>query len=169
MEEHWYACRIFHNRIREIKESIRKDGVRFFIPVHTVEKESHGKIETVELPIIPSLIFIRSNREYIDRLRKNPNNAVGAYCYPGTSEPAEISDREMEIFTFVTSVGGGRKLEAVDISLAKGDRVRVTGGIFAGAEGYIARVKNARRLIVAIEGVAAVATAYIPKEFILKL
>ena len=72
------------------------------------------------------------------------------------------------MFIFVTTVGS-RNLEAVDPALAKGDRVRITGGVFRGAEGYIARIRNAKRLIVAIEGVAAVATSYIPKDFIEKI
>ncbi len=42
-------------------------------------------------------------------------------------------------------------------------------GPFKGAEGYIVRVKNTKRFIVSIEGVAAVATGYIPKNFIEKI
>ena len=37
----------------------------------------------------------------------------------------------MEIFMFVTKVGSDR-LETVDLALAKGDRIRVTAGIFKG-------------------------------------
>ena len=44
----------------------------------------------------------------------------------------------------------------------KGDKVRVTGGLFEGAEGYIKRIKGNHRLVVAIEGITAVATSYIP-------
>lgn len=49
--------------------------------------------------------------------------------------------------------------------LRRGDRVRVTEGVFK-AEGYIRRVKGNRRLIVSIEGVVAVATTYIPGCFL---
>ena len=47
--------------------------------------------------------------------------------------------------------------------------MRVTDGLFKGAEGYIARVHGAKRLIVIVEGVAAVALTYIPKNFLEKL
>ena len=53
--------------------------------------------------------------------------------------------------------------------LRRGDRVRVTEGVFKGAEGYIRRVKGNRRLIVSIEGVVAVATTYIPGCFLEKI
>ena len=48
----------------------------------------------------------------------------------------------------------------------QGDRVRVTDGVFKGAEGYIKRIKKDRRLVVSVRGVAAVATAYIPPQFL---
>jgi len=49
------------------------------------------------------------------------------------------------------------------------DRVRVIDGEFKGAEGYIKRIKGNRRLVVAIEGVVAVATAYIPSCYLEKV
>lgn len=48
----------------------------------------------------------------------------------------------------------------------KGVHVRVIDGPFKGAEGYICRIKKNRRLIVALEGVCAIATSYIPQEFL---
>ena len=42
-------------------------------------------------------------------------------------------------------------------------------GKFKGAEGYICRIKKNSRLVVAIQGVCAVATSYIPQSFIQKI
>ena len=85
--------------------------------------------------------------------------------------PAIISDHEMSIFKMVTS-DGNPDLEYMDpgaISFKKGQHVRVTGGLFEGAEGYIQRIHGNRRLVVAIEGVVAVATSYIPSCFLEKI
>lgn len=59
--------------------------------------------------------------------------------------------------------------EATDLS--KGMKVRITGGVFAGVEGILSKVDGARdrRVVVKIEGVAAVATASVPLEFIEKI
>ena len=165
---HWYAIRIFHNKARAIKAQVEKDGLRSYVPMRIVEKNNGCGTVSIEEPVIPSLIFIRANQEYIETIRKDPASYAGVYCHPGTSVPAVIPDREMEIFIFVTTAEK-RNLEVVDVSLAKGDRVRVTDGIFKGAEGYIARVHNAKRLIVVIQGVAAVATTYIPKNYVEKI
>ena len=48
-------------------------------------------------------------------------------------------------------------------------RDRVTGGPFKGAEGYIKRIRGNRRLVVALEGIIAVATTYIPGRFLEKM
>lgn len=164
----WFAIRVFHNKARAVRAQFEQDGLQCYVPMRRVEKVAGGETVRIEEPVIPSLVFIRAGREYIERMRKDPASYAGVYCHPGTSTPAVISDREMEVFIFVTTVGS-ESLEAVDLALAKGDRVRVTGGIFKGAEGYIARVRNAKRLIVVVEGVAAVATTYIPKSCVEKI
>lgn len=50
-----------------------------------------------------------------------------------------------------------------------GEHVKVIGGKFKGAEGYICRIGKNSRLVVAIEGVCAVVTSYIPKVFLEKI
>ena len=50
----------------------------------------------------------------------------------------------------------------------QGDKVRVTEGPLKGTEGYIRRIRKDRRLLVAIEGFIAVATSFIPPQFLEK-
>ena len=55
-----------------------------------------------------------------------------------------------------------------EINLAKGTRVRVIGGEFEGYEGVFVKVKGARdrRVVIAIQGVMAVAMATIHPDLI---
>lgn len=53
--------------------------------------------------------------------------------------------------------------------LKKGDKVRVLGGIFEGAEGTLKRIKGDRRVVVSIPGVIAVATANIHASLLEKI
>ena len=53
--------------------------------------------------------------------------------------------------------------------LERGERVRVTGGLYEGAEGYIKKVRSDRKLIVEIRGVAVVAVSYIEPQYLEKL
>ena len=54
--------------------------------------------------------------------------------------------------------------------LAKpGQRVKVTQGHFAGVEGVIKRINNNKRVVVQIDGVAAVAITYVPTEHLIAI
>ena len=61
-----------------------------------------------------------------------------------------------------------RLLDEQSFDLSKGMRVRVTGGMFEGAEGVLTKVSGARdrRVVVRIEGVAAVAAPTIDARLI---
>ena len=78
-----------------------------------------------------------------------------AYFDRETKKPAVIPDREMELFMQITSADTSDleyfSDEAIDYR--SGDKVRVTGGPFKGAEGYIKRIRGNRRLVVALEGI----------------
>lgn len=164
----WYALRVFQNRSAAVRAEVEKSGYEYYVPMRLVERNVFGRKMTVQQPLVTSIVFVRATSHYIEALSKDQMISATAYRQPGTSSPAVISDREMEIFMLVTRVGADTA-EAVDLSLAQGDRVRVTDGPFKGAEGYIARVHGAKRLIVAIEGVAAIALTYIPKNFLEKI
>ena len=153
-EEHWYAYKVLYNSMERIKQLAAQDNLRYFVPMRAIVKPDDCTVARSSEPIIPSLIFIRSQADRVESIRRNSGYRAGVYCYPGTTTPARIPDREMEIFMFVT---------------ATGDRVRITAGVFEGAEGYIARIHGTKRFVVAIEGVAAIATVFIPKRFIEKL
>lgn len=167
-EEHWYAYKVLYNSMERIKQLAAQDNLRYFVPMRTIVKPDDCTVARSSEPIIPSLIFIRSQVDRVELIRRNSGYRAGVYCYPGTTTPARIPDREMEIFMFVTATGC-KSLEAIDEKLLKGDRVRITAGVFEGAEGYIARIHGTKRFVVAIEGVAAIATVFIPKRFIEKL
>ena len=78
----------------------------------------------------------------------------------------------MRSFILVTSADAGRNVKYFGADAPEyrtGDRVRVTGGIYKGAEGYIKRIRKDRRLLVAIEGFIAVATSFIPFQYLEKV
>ena len=76
----------------------------------------------------------------------------------------------MNNFILVTSVSDDIiPLGEVSQELLKGDRVRVTGGLFEGAEGVVKRIKGDHRLVVSINSFVAVATCFIKPEFLEKI
>ena len=77
-----------------------------------------------------------------------------------------VSDRQMENFIRVASSGNDKvKFLTYEKFLDQpGQRVRVTEGYFAGVEGVIKRIKNNKHVVVQIDGIAAVAITYVPRQ-----
>ena len=154
---HWYAFKVFYNKVFEIEDSLNKDKIETYIPCETILVERGEVKKYVRKPIISSLLFFYSTEKQALALQQKL--------------PIAIPEREMKIFMLVTSSGekGLDYFGDVPMEYSTGERVLVTDGPFKGAEGCIHRIKGNRRLIVAIQGVCAVATAYIPQCFLRKI
>ena len=163
---HWYGLKVFFNKVFEIESLLSADGVESYIPCEMVTVEVRGIWKQVRRTVIPSLMFFRSTEEYAKELQTSLRGRVMLYTYVNEKwkkVPSLISEYEMDMFRLVTSSG------AAGLDYGIGDRVRVTGGVFKGAEGYIKRIKGKRRLIVSITGICAVATSFIPNCFLQKI
>ena len=153
--EGWYALKVFYNRTEKVREQIKGLAKDVYIPKN----------------VISSLMFVKTTPSNLEYIRKDRYEWLKVYTQPGDREPYVIPEHQMEVFKFVTSLAD-KNLERVDpdaINYKSGERVRVTGGVFEGAEGYIKRIRGDRKLVVAIEGVVAVATSYIPSSYLEKL
>ena len=143
----WYALKVHYNRVQPIIEECKEAGLEFFAPSD----------------VIKSLLFLHCTEEALLRFVEERWQRLWLYRETGGRKPAVIPDREMEVFRFVVTAGreGLEMLGDDRPEYHEGDRVRVTGGPFKGAEGHIKRIKRDRRLVVSIRGVVAVATTYI--------
>lgn len=169
----WYALKVFYNKVFEIEDLLNRDKIEVYIPCETILVERGGMKKTIRKPVISSLLFFRSTEHKALELQKNLTDRVILYTHlVGWKKlPIAIPDREMNIFMLVSSSGekGLEYFGEVPVEFRTGEHVRVTDGPFKGAEGHIHRIKGNRRLIVAIQGVCAVATAYIPQCFLQKI
>lgn len=152
---HWYALKVYFNRVAPIAAELREEGIELFDPSEAV----------------PSLLLVRCNEERVARLGAEHWQQLWVYRQPGERRPAAVPDREVGVFRFVVTAGREGLMVLGDDrpEYHLGDRVRVTDGPFKGAEGHIRRIKKDRRLVVTIRGVVAVATTYIHPMFLEKI
>ena len=170
-EKAWFAMKVFQNKVFEIEAYLQAKDIETYFPVSYEEKTVGGVTKSVRKPVITSLIFFRTFSENLTTLEQELNSRVALYRYRKSRQVAVIPDREMDIFKMVTSVSNNNwdYVDADALTFSPEDKVRVTGGEFEGAEGYIKRIKGNRRLVVAIEGVVAIATTYIPSCYLRKI
>lgn len=168
----WYALKVFYNRVVYLKSLLDPAGVETYVPLHTVEQFDGGRLVYVERQLIPSLLFVRCEEAWLVRFKHEHNEDFMYYSRPEANTPGPIPDAEMRSFILVTSAGAGREVKYFGADAPEyhtGDRVRVTDGIYKGAEGYIKRIKKDRKLIVAVTGVAVVAVSYIHPDYLEKI
>lgn len=127
-------------------------------------------------PIIASLMFIHADDDQLafvaSRLVDRDSGKAHGFIYKNAVRKgySVIPDIQMESFRLAISAWNhGWDIVDADIALNPGEKVRVTDGPLKGAEGYIKRIGKDRRLLVCIEGVIAVATSYIPRQFLEKV
>ena len=152
---HWYATKVFYNRVQPLIAECKETGIEFFAPVQ----------------VISSLLFLRCKEHYISKFMENHWRETSIYRNLAGNTPAVIRDKEMEVFKFVVTSGQQGLILLGDDKpeYHQGDRVVVTQGPFKGAEGHIKRIRRDRRLVISIPGVVAVATAYIHPDFLQKV
>lgn len=163
-DRHWYALRVFLNKVFDMNEDLKVLDVETFVPVRIGAREKR-------LPLIPSVMFFHADQESVMKLKEAIRGRASIYSHLQGTEyvPTQIRDAEMEIFRLVTAQPGLVPIDLGSVRFKQGEKVRVTDGPFKGAEGWIKRVKGDKRLIVSIEGVCAVATTYIPQCFLRKI
>ena len=85
--------------------------------------------------------------------------------------PIIVPEKEMENFIKVAGTYDEKLiyLNPDPGDFAQGERVRIIGGAFAGAEGVFVRVKGDRRVLINVEGLVAVATTFVHPSMIEKI
>ena len=171
--QHWYAFKVFYNKVFEIDRDFQELGVDTFFPKVREYKMLYDRQKEILKPAISSLIFVRCSEEKVWDIQNAFYGRVMLYTHKinGNRIASPVDEEEMRVFMLVTSVEDER-LEYLDVESVKyqeGQRVRVLDGPYKDCVGYIKRVKGNRRLLVAVEGLALVATSYIPSVFLEKI
>ena len=166
-ELRWYVentCR----QEKKIKQRLNTMGIENFIPFQQIARKIHGVDKLIEVPVIPNLVFIHTTlktcmsliQDYAFDMRYLRDRETGNFLI--------VPDKQMNDFMFLLDFSK-EMVEVVNENLKKGDKVRVIKGDFAGIEGELVRVKGHKRVVVRLEGVVSLATAYIPGSFLEKI
>ena len=166
-ELHWYVANTCRQE-KKIKQRLDSMGIENFIPFQQIARKIHGVDKLIEVPVIPNLVFIHTTlktcmsliQEYAFDMRYLRDRETGNVLI--------VPDKQMNDFMFLLDFSK-EMVEVVNENLKKGDKVRVIKGDFAGIEGELIRVKGHKRVVVRLEGVVSLATAYIPGSFLEKI
>lgn len=167
--------RVTYHRELKIKKSLDEIDIENFIPMHYEIVNTKDGRKRMLVPAIHNLIFVRSTQEVLTGLkmtRKEFEPLRYIMRVSRTEEKAKeiirVPDKEMEDFILVASAQDDSimYLDYNEFIGKEGKRVRIEEGTFAGVEGVIKRIKKNKHVVVQIEGVAAIAIAYVPSKYL---
>ena len=165
---YWYALRVTYSRELALKNFLDREGIENFIPMRYEYIVKDERRVRKLVPAVHNLVC--SSRARIDAIKESVglSSPIRYIMDRETRQPIIVPDIQMRSFMAVAGNCDQQLvyLEPSTVSFRKGERVRVTGGIFEGVEGEFIRVKNDRRVVVSIRGVMAVATTFIHPSLI---
>ena len=180
----WFPMRVTYQREMKVKAELDRLGIECFVPMRykvvelpldklRVRNGGDTELRRELVPAINNLIFVRSTQERISGLKAS-NEVLEPLRYmmdrTASRENAfmTVGDREMENFMRVASRTDDSVmfLDEETVVGKEGKRVEIMGGAFEGVTGVIRRVKRCKRVVVEIDGVASVAIAFVPVEWL---
>lgn len=164
----WFALRVTYGRELKFQKLLQEAGFATFVPMKKKKLEIAGKTVTRIVPAVSNLCFVDTDKAVLDNfIFLLGSESPARYIWDkATGKPAIVPKLAMESFIKVCSVMADDTLYLKEITpqLRVGTRVRVTEGPFKGVEGFVARIKKSRRIVVELPGMLAVATTYVEPQ-----
>ena len=175
----WYVLRVSYGRAEKANEILKVKGIETHLPLHTVYKEVDGKRKKQRVPMLPNFLFVRTTLSILESLIKSsPDFRFISIYYDhfntkpdGKNPPLVVPANSMDNFIKLTSIDDEHILLIDEINgiYKQGDFVRIIEGPFKGIEGRVTKITGQKRVIVELPGLCSVATAYVPKGFLLQV
>ena len=164
----WYVMRATYQRELIAQKVLDSMGIESFVPTVLMEKKQKKGLQ--EVSMMHNYIFIRTSTIELQEIKTTKLPYLRYLMANGEPEAQFVPTDQMENFMAVCRSEGAKLLNP-DIDLRSGDRVRILEGHLAGVEGIYLKVsaKNEKRVVVKIDGIAAVATAAIPTSQVKKI
>ena len=176
----WFVLFAANGKAAKISNYLKSTDIEYFYPMFYQERRIRNSERTKRFlqPIFRNLLFVKSTKSELDPILREIKLKFGItsdlyYRYRDGEERKIIVVPSAEMQNFIAVVGAVEEpiiyISNEDVNLAKGTRVRINGGVFAGVEGVFMRIKGDRRVVVSLPNLFSVATAFVPLEFIVPL
>ena len=175
----WYVLRVSYGRAEKANELLKAKGIETHLPLHTTYKGVNGKRIKQRLPLLPNFLFAKTTLSVLEQfLKSSPDLSFITFYYDhfnkksdGKNPPLVVPKESMDNFIKLTSIDDEHILliDEVNGTYKQGDYVRIIDGTFKGIKGRVTKITGQKRVIVELPGFCSVATAYIPKVFLLQV
>lgn len=132
MEKNWLAIYTKSRAEKKVEERLLKNGIEAYCPTYTTLKQWSDRKKKVELPLIPSYVFVHVDERERNQVLQDPG-AMNFVFWQG--KPAVIRPEEIEMLQ--------SHLRNFEIPEAQvGEHIIVEHGAFKGQEGKIKHISG---------------------------
>ncbi|MBQ1221756.1 MAG: UpxY family transcription antiterminator [Alistipes sp.] len=172
-ERLWYAMRATYRRELIAQRALEACGIESFVPMRYELKMQGGRRRRLLVPAIHNLIFVHAHPEELQKAKERMPYLQymmrkGLRDEQGRGEKMIIPAEQMIPFMAVAGMLDEHLTyySPEQVNLTLGQRVKIHGGKCDGYEGRLVKVPGFRnrKVVVAIEGVMAVALANVLPE-----
>ena len=161
----WYVAYTRVNQELFIKQKLDALGIENFLAQEEQVRETALGRKTVRVLLIHGMIFIHTDKATsFSLINDHSLNIVYLKDIKGRRSLI-VPDKQMEDFMFLLDFSPGG-VEILNKDLKRGDRVRVIKGPLLGLKGELVRLRGHKRVVIRLDGVASIATSYIPGSYL---
>jgi transcription antitermination factor NusG len=179
--QNWYVLVVAYRTEQKMQAKLRELGkLEAFVPMRrTRRRDAQGKFRCDEKVAIHNYIFVHTTYNRLMALKKEyPFDLEYSLLHRDVYEQGERIGRapvvvpRNQMLNFIAVAGNQKErvqfLDVEKLDWEAGQRVRIIGGTFAGVEGIYLRTtkKHERRVVVKLDGIAAVATTALPSVLV---
>ena len=166
-EKQWHVLQAKFNGALKAQKLFNDLGVDCYVPMEVRDVTVKGMATRRKLmPIFQNIIFADITEAQLREIRAENSYlwCLSTLSLDGRRTLMTVPRKQMQ--TFIDFVGEHfsevKYLDVASFDLKKGERVRITEGLFAGKEGTFVKVKGkrSRQIVVAIDGLIAVSIAH---------
>ena len=179
--QNWYVLVVAYRTEQKMQAKLRELGkLEAFVPMRrTRRRDAQGKFRYDEKVAINNYIFVHTTYNRLVGLKREfPFDLEYSLLHRDVYQEGEKIGRAPvvvprdQMLNFIAVAGNQKErvqfLDVEKLDWETGQRVRIIGGAFAGVEGIYLRTtkKHERRVVVKLDGIAAVATTALPSVLV---
>ncbi len=135
---------------RTLQVKLQRSGVECFLPMRQETRNWTDRQKTVDVPVFPNYIFIRTTMA--KRFELLSNRELVKYVTFGDA-PATVRDDEMALLQLVQHNKTDTAIVPQHHRLQPGTRVTINTGKFAGAKGVLIREDDHNKVVIELAAV----------------
>jgi len=164
-ELRWFAVYTRSKAEIKVAERLSVAGFDNFLPLHTVIKQWSDRKKKVQVPLINSYVFVKSDSKNLTNIYKVPG-VINILKYLG--KYAIVKDYEIENLRILTNSGFPMHTYNAPIDLAEGEKVTITKGVFEGLSATYLMDAGKHKIIVVLEALNSFIEVTLPLNTIQK-